>query len=179
MRMQEFRSRPKRGIMTILKHGLILLILASVFGLAPVAIAQLGGTFTATGDMTTARLFQTATLLLDGRVLIAGGSGATAELYDPLTGRFTATGNMHAPRSQQTATLLPNGTVLIAGGDGTPASAELYDPSTGTFTTTGSLSAAPYGLTTATLLPDGRVLIAEGSEPELELYGPTRLWRPT
>jgi hypothetical protein len=142
--------------MTVLKHGVVLPILALVFGLAPVANAQLAGTFTSVGDMTTARLFHTATLLPDGTVLIAGGAGVSAELYDPLIGRFTTTGNMHAPRSQHTATLLPNGTVLIAGGDGTPASAELYDPSTGTFSNTGSMN-APRSGHTATLLSDGHV----------------------
>jgi len=37
-----------------------------------------------------------ATLLPDGQVLIAGGTGATeaAKLYNPATGKFTATGRM-------------------------------------------------------------------------------------
>jgi len=77
--------------------------------------------------MTTSRNSHTATLLADGKVLIAGGdfgaggsSGssalATAELYDPATGRFVATGAMTTPRRSHTATLLNNGNVLIAGG---------------------------------------------------------------
>jgi len=51
-----------------------------------------------TGSMTTARDVHTATLLLDGRVLITGGEDrfrhplASAELYDPKTGTFSPTG---------------------------------------------------------------------------------------
>jgi hypothetical protein len=115
--------------------------------------------------MNGARDFQTATLLPNGKVLIAGGfdavSGkATAELYDPASGSFTLTGNMTVPRAAHTATLLPSGKVLIAGGIRN-ASAELYDPATGTFTATGAMS-TPRENATATLLPNGKVLVAGG-----------------
>jgi hypothetical protein len=82
--------------------------------------------FTATGSMTAARTFHTATLLPNGQVLVAGGGYlASAELYDPSAGGFTATGSMTGPRAWHTATLLSSGQVLIAGGNAS-GSAELY-----------------------------------------------------
>ena len=149
-------------------HFVLALFLLAV----AVAVGQTPGTFTPAPNMITPRAFHTATLLLDGRVLIAGGegeanSGASAELYDPATGTFTATGPMTVARSGHTATLLPSGKVLIAGGgtnvlgDETTASAELYDPATGTFTATGPMTVAHSG-GHAALLNTGKVLIAGG-----------------
>jgi galactose oxidase-like protein len=102
------------------------------------------GTFAATGSLSTARNFHSATLLPDGTVLVAGGedqSGsrpllATAEIYDPGTSGFSETGNLSSARYAHTATLLNSGQVLLTGGfttrmnvSGTPvASAELYTP---------------------------------------------------
>jgi hypothetical protein len=133
------------------------------------------GTFSPTGSMTTTREGHTATLLADGRVLIAGGTDtnghgvASAELYDPKTGTFSATGPMTTARGFHTATLLSDGRVLIAGGDPTAwtesspflASAELYDPKTGTFTATGPMTVV-RAHHAATLLSDGRVLVTGG-----------------
>jgi hypothetical protein len=153
-----------------------------------VALAQHTGAFTPTADMMTARTGHTATLLPDGKVLIAGGKGCcgpgstffSAELYDPSTGSFTATGNMSTGRYNHTAILLPDGKVLIAGGfcsgvgactlTGPLASAELYDPATGTFSATGNMATADGNLP-AILLNDGKVLIAHGRNAA-ELYDP-------
>lgn len=80
------------------------------------------GAFTPTDDLTVPRLNDTATLLWDGRTLIAGGTNsgpvASAELYDPASATFTLTGPMAAAHVNHTATLLANGQVLIAGGPG-------------------------------------------------------------
>src|ERR1035437_1205776 len=131
------------------------------------------GTFTQTGSMTVARMNQSATRLLDGRVLIAGGSGdASAELYDPASGTFRSIGPMTAIRSQPTAVLLLDGRVLLVGGSADLTSVELYDPQTGKFTKTGSMTTARAGAT-ATLLSDGRVLVAGGSGlASAEVYDP-------
>jgi WD40 repeat protein len=136
------------------------------------------GTLASTGSLAAKRELHTATLLPNGKVLIAGGfdfdpsqSLSSAELYDPSAGTFTATGSLTSKRQEHTATLLPNGKVLIAGGqnNGTMlTSAELYDPSTGSFTAGTALQAVRTDHT-ATLLPNGKVLLAGGTNFEVNL----------
>ena len=96
------------------------------------------------GDMASARAVHTATLLQDGRVLVAGGTNprtgrqlATTELYDPALETWTPTGNLNTPRVQFTTTLLLDGRVLVAGGKffTLEDSAEVYNPVTGVWTT--------------------------------------------
>src|SRR4030067_2777245 len=113
--------------------------------------------------MNVERAAHTATLLSDGKVLIAGGfreegtseiAIASAAIFDPSTNIFTNTGDMNEPRDGHTATLLKNGQVLIAGGwnqSGRTSTAELYDPQTGKFEYTGSMMAPRQGLTAALL----------------------------
>ncbi|HEX2273206.1 MAG TPA: kelch repeat-containing protein [Acidimicrobiales bacterium] len=138
-----------------------------------------------TGSLNQARFMHTATLLPDGRVLVAGGFGEpypnpnpsvldTAEIYDPATGTWTPTGTMNVRRGIHQAALLADGRVLVAGGrtcNGPPpatctnvfrtATAEIYDPATGTWTLTGSMSGERYNAEAAVLL-DGRVLVPAG-----------------
>jgi hypothetical protein len=100
--------------------ALPLLVLSAGLMLAqPCAAAPFA--FRYTGSLSIARSGYTATLLQNGKVLVAGGqdsSGvlATAELYDPATGKWTATGSLNTGRRFHTATLLPNGKVLVAAG---------------------------------------------------------------
>jgi Tol biopolymer transport system component len=92
-------------------------------------------TFSPTGSLTVTGSGKSATLLRDGRVLMAGGYNcdpagqyavlASAELYDPATGTFSPTGSMSAPRSSHTSTLLADGRVLITGGNTQSASGSL------------------------------------------------------
>jgi hypothetical protein len=114
----------------------------------------------------------TATLLQDGKVLIAGGMRrnqdfySSAELYDPATGKFQATGPMNLARVGHAAVLLRSGKVLIVGGwvgRGCTDSAELYDPATGKFVALSKMT-GKRGQPRATLLASGDVLITGGAD---------------
>ncbi len=128
------------------------------------------GSWSVTGGLVTARAFHSATLLANGKVLVAGGNNnagpfASVELYDPVAGTWSATGSMAAARQSHTATMLPDGKVLVAGGgDGIGTfftSAETYNPSSGTWSATGALSDA-RAFHTATLLANGKVIAVGG-----------------
>jgi len=153
------------------------------------------GAWTATGNLNTGREWHTATLLPNGKVLVAGGFNgggtlASAELFDPAAnggvGAWTDTGSLNTARRVHTATLLPSGNVLVAGGynGGELADAELYNPAAGAWTATGNLNTG-RGFHTATLLPNGKVLAAGGSGSggtlaSTELYNPaTGAWTAT
>jgi len=145
------------------------------------------------GPMGFARTEHTATLLKDGRVLVAGSpyiqghpvaqQNQPTEIYDPATGSWSTTGSLNESRYQQTATLLPDGRVLVAGGLFSPplpgqnewkSSTELYDPSTGAWASCptpvptpnpdcpGPLSPGRYEHT-ATRLANGKVVVAGGT----------------
>jgi hypothetical protein len=186
---------------THIRHhvGLILalvgLVSAATLMLASARLASAqtaNPSWTYTGNLNLPRSRHTATLLQNGKVLVAGGFAAggfalnSAELYDPATGVWSLTRTLNTARSLHTATLLRNGKALIVGGwDGSSVlnSAELYDPDTTTWTDTGKLNVA-RGSHTATLLSDGKVLVAGGEDPNgffpAELYDPaTGSWSIT
>jgi N-acetylneuraminic acid mutarotase len=114
------------------------------------------------GRMALARNTNTATLLTDGRVLVAGHS--PAEVYNPATNRWTTTGALVHPRYVHTATRIMGGRVLVAGGWNDVVAfgeAEVYDPSTNSWSAAASMVEARWAHT-ATLLPGSRVLVAGG-----------------
>ena len=185
---------------TLLPNGEVLVVAGYVDVLGypgyPIDSAELydpaTGSWSLAGNLPIPRESHTATLLANGKVLVAGGINRTqfdtevladAELYDPASGTWTATGSLAEPRTGHTATLLPNGKVLVAGGygeSGLLASAELYDPESETWTQTGSLATARDNHT-ATLLgdTDGKVLVAGGYGQETGFLASAELYDPT
>ncbi|HET9409823.1 MAG TPA: kelch repeat-containing protein, partial [Candidatus Sulfotelmatobacter sp.] len=124
-------------------------------GMMLVLATTLSFAWTPTGSMHTARASHTATVLPNGHVLVAGGTGdsigalASSELYNPASGSWSSTAEMNDARVSARAVLLPNGTVLTMGGcivsdclGQTTRSAEIYNPSTGRWTVTGSMRTA-------------------------------------
>ena len=159
-------------------------------------------TWTAAPKMPTERVAgHTATLLANGRLLVAGGVGsagtgtAAADLFDPVALAWTPAAPMNAMRSSHAATLLADGRVLVTGGSTVSSaaakgyvnntSAEIYDPVANTWTAAPPMSAA-RSHHTATRLPDGKVLVVGGEnvlylvEPTAEVYDPVaNTWTPT
>ena len=152
------------------------------------------------GDMLQGRASFSATRLVDGRVLVAGGEAdgqslATCELYDPRTRSWSEAPSLPVRRVYQTSVLLSNGTVLLAGGDvdvgsnnfGPIASGrspgsypytneEIFDPRRDRWSTL--TPPQPVEDPTVVPLPDGEVLFAGGHfgqqpSPFTFLYKPT------
>jgi len=170
-------NQRKRLVKAVVALGLNLILLG---GLTDFASAQTWSVVAEVRD----RRGHTATLMGDGRILMAGGSGAAdAQLIDPLTGGGPES-TMNIAREGHTATLLPTGKVFVAGTelstDG--STTEIYDPSTNTWSSATSMS-ANRGLHTATLLLNGKVLITGGCDAlgsplsSTEIYDPvTNSW---
>jgi hypothetical protein len=119
--------------------------------------------------MLTPHNHHTATLLLNGKVLVAGNYDGTfkqTELYDPATESWTSTGRLHIGRFDHTAALLADGKVLVVGGysihSGVLGCTELYDPATGLWTSGERNGRRTHWFDTETLLTDGTLLLVGG-----------------
>ncbi|XXT16667.1 kelch repeat-containing protein [Sorangium sp. So ce429] len=181
---------------TLLPDGTVLVfgdsrIVGSDFGPSPTRrFDPATGVWTPAASTVASRFAHTATLLQDGRVLVAGGDkpggpgGVLVEVYDPVADTWTARAPMNVARQSHSATLLQDGRVLVTGGaDGYPSerpeyhltSAEVYDPATDAWTPVASMRWARMRHT-ATLLPDGRALVAgswdAASGKTVEIYDP-------
>jgi N-acetylneuraminic acid mutarotase len=152
------------------------------------------GSWTLTAPMSVARARHTATVLVDGEVLVAGGSTtfhgetgsvtATAEIYNPATGKWRSAGQMARPRYVHSAVLLADGRVLVAGGwyamsssDPSHETVEIYDPAANKWSTTGSMiqARAEFGMA---MLPDGRVLAAGGIDSLYQVTAGSEMYDP-
>ncbi|HEV7768688.1 MAG TPA: kelch repeat-containing protein [Thermoanaerobaculia bacterium] len=122
-------------------------------------------TFRVIASMHEARMNHTATLLRDGRVLIAGGS--TLEIFDPQWETFTPLESGQTRREAHSATLLTNGTVLLVTG----TAVEIFDPVTNQVAPAGEIGYRGYH--TATRLRNGNVLLAGGAADAI-VYDPAK-----
>ena len=137
------------------------------------------GTWSMTGPMAKARFYNSASMLQDGRFMVAGGATPpafattpTVDSLDAETRVFTPAAPMLASRVSHQQTTLADGKVLITGGRpalfGAPGSvcynsAEIYDPATNMFISAGTMNAFRRSHRDI-LLDDGRVLITGGTQ---------------
>jgi len=141
-----------------------------------------------TAPMGFSRRNQTATLLPDGRVLVAGGEADNlgifnaTEIYDPANDRWISAAPMAIARTGHVATQMANGDVFVAGGLGEEpsrltislTSAEIFDPRTNVWVTVPSMAEFRVAVT-ATLLRNGMVLVVGASgRSRAELYDPAQ-----
>jgi hypothetical protein len=178
-----YDSRPNQFV--LMQTFLQIRLLQCLVVLCLLSVIPARGGWTATGSVNVPRNSHTATLLQNGKVLVAGGwvdgnTTSSAEIYDPQTGVFSTTGSMNRGRNDFSATLLQNGNVLVCGGRlGGDWSAEIYNTANGQWSMTGSMIYQRYNHKTI-LLPNGKVLAFGGGSASAEVYDPTTgIWTAT
>lgn len=123
-------------------------------GTSPTTSGSTTGAFVNVPPLAEARVYHTATLLANGKVLIVGGqTGATTvakttEVFDPATGQVTAGPSLATARMNHAAILLGTQKVLVVGGQSDVAghvaldTCEVYDPQANTWSAGPKLSEA-------------------------------------
>ena len=158
------------------------LVIGLLIGLAAISLmpAQAKGPYSggwASGpNLLEGHAAHTATLLNDGRVLLAGGTQidgvarGRCELFDPKANRWVRAADMIHARAGHAATLLADGNVLVTGGVTglgiypveSLASAEIYHPATNSWTAVAAMHALRR-FHSSVRLHDGRVLVVGGT----------------
>ena len=185
----------------LLPSGQVFVTEGYPFATGPHAGTELYNPSTATWSVTSSGLWliqQTATVLLDGTVLCAGGRDnmniwsdpwwGWATIYHPASQSWSNTSSMY-PHQTHTATLLPDGRVLVVGTVTADPSyaAQIRDPVSRRWSFTGTMRFL-HASHTATLLTNGLVLVAGGWDDDgcshatasAELFDPaTGTWRVT
>jgi N-acetylneuraminic acid mutarotase len=172
-------SKVRTGMVaTLLYNGKVLVAGGTDVGspVDPLSTAELfdpaTGTWKLTGSMATPRAFPTATLLPNGKVLVAGGvisaDGTltkTAELYDPTAGTWSSAASMFAARDHGMAALLVDGRAIVIGGQGSSGKplggAAIYSPGSNTWAAGGTF-AGPRALASSDVLYSGKLVLAGG-----------------
>jgi len=190
-----------RNTTTLLPNGKVLIVGGTSWFTNPPATLNsaelydpVTGKWSNTGSLNTAREFQTATLLPNGKVLVTGGAQCnggcfnyftSSELYDPATGTWSYTGDLNAARGAADVAPLPDGKILVVGGHTNLQyfymdSNEVYDSATGTWTYTASANRLREGYAIAPLA-DGKVLVAGGdgcNSDDCSLDGTAEVYDP-
>jgi Kelch motif/Galactose oxidase, central domain len=159
---------------TIATEILVVSLVSHARSVGAVAPTRNPGSVRLATPMLEPRSDQSATLLPDGTVLIAGGMRRnqdfyrSAEIFDPATNQFSRNGDMSIARVGHAAVLLPSSKVLILGGwieHTVTDSVEEYDPATKKFVVIGKMT-TKRAHPSVTLLGNGDLLIAGGNETD-------------
>jgi uncharacterized delta-60 repeat protein len=122
-------------------------------------------TWTPVASMTQVRALHSATLLSNGKVLVAGGASpstlTSAEVYDPAGNTWTTVASLTYARYAHAAIRLQDGSVLVAATQLGNVPCEIYNPASGSWAITAGLGGGFSNFLFA--LPDGRFLFFDGT----------------